>query len=234
MKEILVTYINTVVDLLGMVFRKFKLFGYVFAFVIIVIFVFDYYVMSSTITSYLESVTMNYFGLSKKSTEKKIDKAAILSRWVYNHSGKISKDTCKEIVTEVLKIKNPLLVLSIMEAESSFVQSSLSSKGAVGLMQINPAVHLNSLVKLGIIKEKRDLFNIKESILSGQYVLDDCLKSSGNNVPKALHVYLGGQDVNYFNQILSNLANLYILSEAGIMEEVLVQVVEVPVKKSKK
>jgi hypothetical protein len=227
------TFIKRFVDFIGrifvnigeFVFSSFSLFGVIFFSIVVIV-----YIFSGPIPNYFDSNTSLLKKVSK--IERKIDKVELLSGWVYSNSSKISKETCKEIVTEVLKTRNPLLMLSIIEAESSFVQSSVSSKGAMGLVQINPVVHVNSLIKLGIIKEKRDLFNIKESILGGQYVLDDCLKSSGNNVPKALHMYLGGQDGRYFNQILSNLANLYIISEAGIVEDVKIQVVE-PIEKSK-
>jgi len=133
-----------------------------------------------------------------------------LTKWVYNHSKQISMANCKEIVEESMKTNKPLLLLALIEVESNYVPTAVSSKGALGLTQVMPNVHEKTLITKGIIKEKRDLFDIAPSIRAGNYVLDTCLSSSKGDVSKALEGYLGGQDKWYVNRILANLANLYL------------------------
>jgi len=134
----------------------------------------------------------------------------VLTKWIYEHSKQISMQTSGEIVKEVMKTNKPLLILAIAEIESNFIPSALSSKGAMGLTQVMPSVHEKELISKGMIKERRDLFDIVPSIRAGNYVLDFCLTQSKDNVPKALELYLGGQGGHYVKRILSSLANLYV------------------------
>lgn len=145
----------------------------------------------------------------KEAPKKNIE--PILVKWVYDHSKQISARTCDEIVKECMKTDKPLLIIAVMDVESNFIQSAVSSKGAIGLGQIMPGVHEKELIKKGIIKEKRDLFDIAPNIQAMNYVLNMNLVQSKDDVPKALELYLGGQDGYYVKRILSSLANLYII-----------------------
>ena len=147
----------------------------------------------------------------------------LLTKWIYDHSKQISKEACKEIAEECLKTNKPLALLAIMEAESNFVPTAVSSKGAIGLGQIMPGVHEKELIGRGIIKERRDLFDITPNIRATHHIFSMCLTQSKGDVPKALEMYLGGQDGAYVKRILSNLANLYIISESGQYTEVAVE-----------
>lgn len=135
--------------------------------------------------------------------------------WVYNHSNKLSRAQCTEIVTEVRKTNKALLLLALMEVESNFVPTAVSNKGALGLTQVMPGVWEKHLITRGIIKERRDLFNIINSIVAGNEVLSIALKDAKGDVAKALEIYLGGRDGYYTKRILSHLGNLYLLTEVG-------------------
>lgn len=134
-----------------------------------------------------------------------------LTTWVYTHSGRISIDTARFIAQEAIITKKPLLMLALIEVESNFVPTAVSSKGAIGLTQIMD-VHTKSLIKAGIIKDRRDLFNISQSIHACNFIFDDMMKRTGGNVSKALDLYVGGKESVYKNRILGNLGDLYILT----------------------
>jgi len=134
-----------------------------------------------------------------------------LTAWVYTHSDRISIDTARFIAQEAIITKKPLLMLALIEVESNFIPTAVSSKGAIGLTQIMD-VHTKGLIKAGIIKDRRDLFNVSQSVHACNFILDDMLKKTGGNVGKALDLYLGGKDGAYKNRILGHLGDLYILT----------------------
>lgn len=146
------------------------------------------------------------------SEKSKVDIEKILVKWVYDNSKNISMGTSQSIVKEAMKTNKPLLILALTEVESNFVPTAVSSKGAVGLTQVMYDIHKQDLSKLGIAKEKRDLFDVSPAIQAGNLILDSCLVQSKGDVTKALERYLGGQDGAYVKRILSHLANLYILT----------------------
>jgi len=145
---------------------------------------------------------------SKRETYEKV-----LTKWIYEHSNRISIGMAGEIARETVKTDKPLLVLALIEVESNFIPSATSNKGAIGLTQVMFDVHGKMLIKNGVIKEKRDLYDIAPSIHAGSLVLDSCLVQSKGDVSKALEYYLGGKDGAYLLRILSNLANLYMLAK---------------------
>lgn len=136
----------------------------------------------------------------------------MLTKWVYNNSGQISTDTAEWIVAACMQTKRPLLMLALISAESDFIPSALSKKGAMGLTQVMFDVHKKMLIEQNIIKEKRDLFNIDANVRAGYYILEMYLKESNGNITKALEKYLGGRDGIYVLKILTCLANLYVLT----------------------
>jgi len=139
----------------------------------------------------------------------------LLTKWVYEHSKQISRTGCKEIVQECLKTNKALLIIALIATESEYNQTAVSPKGATGLTQVMPGVWEKDLISKGIIKERRDLFDLIPSVRAGDYVLSSCLVQSKGDVTKALELYLGGQDGYYVKRILSNLANLYVLVEVN-------------------
>jgi soluble lytic murein transglycosylase-like protein len=136
---------------------------------------------------------------------------AKLSKWIYEHSTRISTKTCTEIACEVAKTNKPNLILAIITVESENVPSAVSNKGAKGLGQIMFKSHGDTLIKNGIIKEERDLFDIVPNVRATDYVISACLKQSQNDVTKALTGYLGGQDGWYVKRILEHNANLDVI-----------------------
>ncbi len=135
----------------------------------------------------------------------------ILAGWIYSKSEKISIDTARLIVKEALKTERPLLILAMISAESEFVPSATSPKGAIGLMQIIWHFHGKTLIDAKLAKEKRDLYDISVAIQSGNFLMNGFLKQENGDLEKALHRYLGGKDGYYVKRILLNLGNLYLL-----------------------
>ena len=83
---------------------------------------------------------------------------------------------------------SPLLVLAIIEKESSLKDNARSNYGAVGLMQVVPRYHLEKL-KNG---EKSQAFLVPETnIRVGTQILSDYMLKNNGNLKKALKKYSG-------------------------------------------
>ena len=134
-----------------------------------------------------------------------------LTGWVYKNSTRISVSMSKDIVGYSMNTKHPLLMLALVSAESEFTPTAVSVAGAKGLTQVMWKIWGPDLIKAGIAKEERDLFDPSISIRAGEYVLVKCLTASGGDVTKALERYLGGKDGFYTKKILSRLADMYVL-----------------------
>ncbi len=137
----------------------------------------------------------------------------ILAKWIYEHSDRISMADCKQIARVSIKEGKALLLIAVMSAESEFVRSATSNKNAVGLTQVMWSVWGPTLQKVGIASEKRDLYDIEPSIRAGSYVLNECLRQTAGDLPRALERYLGGRSDGYVTKILKNLADLYLKTE---------------------
>ena len=138
-----------------------------------------------------------------------------LTKWVYSKSTKISVDTAKQIVKECLKTEKPLLTIALISVESEFVSSAVSNVGAIGLGQTMFGLHSKELIKAGIVKERRDLFNISNSVKATDLLINRFISESKGDLSKALERYQGGFNTYYISRILSNLGSLYILTEGG-------------------
>jgi soluble lytic murein transglycosylase-like protein len=149
---------------------------------------------------------------SRSDAARLVQTENTLTQWVYNHSAKISKDTAKAIAREAVKSDRPLLILAIASVESEMVPSATSGAGAKGLMQIMWKVWGSDLIKAGIAREERDLYNIDTSTRAGNLVIGKLLKQSNGDVKGALEKYLGGRDGYYVNRIQAALSNLYVLT----------------------
>lgn len=83
---------------------------------------------------------------------------------------------------------SPLLVLAVIEKESSLKDNARSNYGAVGLMQVVPRYHLEKL-KNG---EKSQAFLVPETnIRVGTQILSDYMLKNNGNLKKALKKYSG-------------------------------------------
>jgi soluble lytic murein transglycosylase-like protein len=145
---------------------------------------------------------------AKVETVKPHPNHSTMTKWVYAHSKVISQKTASEIVTNVLKYKHSTLMLAIFEAESEFVPTATSHKGALGLGQIHFPAHGKRLTEAKVINERRDLYDIEMNVRATNIVLSQMLKDADYNVPKALEAYLGGKDGRYVLRILTNFANI--------------------------
>ena len=144
----------------------------------------------------------------------------LLTQWIYSNSEKISRATAGEIARTAMQEKYKLLILAIACSESAFLPTALSPKGARGLMQVMPGIHGANLIKSGIIKESRDLYNIRENIRAGSMILKQCLDDSKGNVAQGLSRYVSGHDgfenSYYVKKIQENLTALYVVT-AGMV-----------------
>jgi len=84
----------------------------------------------------------------------------------------------------------PALALSVAAVESSFRSNVISSKGAVGVMQIMPRT---ALLEFGV--PKKDLFNPIINIKIGVKFLDGLIKKYKGDIGIALSHYNGGSAV---------------------------------------
>ena len=84
----------------------------------------------------------------------------------------------------------PALALAIAEVESSFRSNAVSSKGAIGVMQIMPRT---ALLEFGVTK--KDLFNPIINIKIGIKFLDSLIKKYRGDIGIALSHYNGGSAV---------------------------------------
>lgn len=123
--------------------------------------------------------------------------------WINSHAQRISEHEAALIMTECFNYPHPILLISLIEAESEFTPTAISSKGAIGLGQIMYDIHKKDLEKIGI-KQRKDLFNIEKNIKATSFVLQMMMKKDKGDVVKALHSYLGGKDGKYTNRIFTN------------------------------
>ncbi len=132
-------------------------------------------------------------------------KSAVVE-WM-RHNSEMPDQVLSNIYDAAEKNLNTELILAICMVESNFNPGLKSSKGAIGLMGIMPAVWLEELKANGIVTGKRDLFLIPNNIASGIYVLEKCLARAGN-LEKALFAYVGG-DSEYVKKVLQALGEIY-------------------------
>jgi len=125
-----------------------------------------------------------------------------LVQWAFDNSQRASREMIRATIDEVMNTDHPILILSIITAESEFNPTAVSSKGAMGLGQIMYSVHSKTLKDAGIIKEQRDLFNIQSNIKATNHVLQSCLKQAKGDPLKAFEFYLGGKDRRYTDKIV--------------------------------
>jgi soluble lytic murein transglycosylase-like protein len=88
-----------------------------------------------------------------------------------------SKTTYEKLVTHYVRqnYRNPKLILSVIKRESSF-DIHAKNGHCIGLMQVNSSVWFSkdpkyNLIKLGVLKSKKDLYNWKLNIKAGAYIL---------------------------------------------------------------
>ena len=96
------------------------------------------------------------------------------------------KPTLSMLATSVARKQgiDPNLVKAVINVESSWRPSALSSKGAIGLMQVHHPTW-------GHLWTKEELRNPEMNIVAGTRILKDYIKQS-RTLDEALHKYSGG------------------------------------------
>lgn len=100
---------------------------------------------------------------------------------------------------------DPLLVLSIIAAESSFNPKAQNKSGAMGLMQAIPRWHRDKIKNLGL--SQAQLLMIEPNVTLGVQILKEYLRLSNGNMTLALQKYNGSvQDRSrrYSNKIMNH------------------------------
>ncbi len=162
-----------------------------------------------------KKVRDNYFEQKEKERVVLLQKHELKNKihyWVYNNYTQVSREMIDDVLDEVFKTDHPLLILSIVGAESDFIPTAHSKAGAMGLGQINPKTYLVILKNKGIIKEKRDLYNIKENIKATEYAIKYEIAFTKGDIYKALVRYSGGAN-KYTWKVLTNFVYLSMIKQ---------------------
>ena len=125
----------------------------------------------------------------------------------------LDKQTADSIANAVFKNArdldlDPMILLGLIHAESTFQPNEVSSAGAMGLMQIVPSWHVKLILeakqKFGL---STNLFTPEVNIWVGSRIKKQYLLKQGGNLDKALLQYNGSSnDSNktYYHKVLSS------------------------------
>lgn len=98
---------------------------------------------------------------------------------------------------------DPRLILAIISVESSFKEDAGSHAGAIGLMQVVPKWHGDRIKTINTAKKNLD--HPETNIRLGTLIYKDFLRSSKNNMARALQMYngsLGDETKAYSSKVL--------------------------------
>jgi len=84
---------------------------------------------------------------------------------------------------------DPMLVLSVITVESSFDNEAVSSKGAIGLMQLMPHTAKDLCLEMGLPEHNCKVRDAKTNILIGTYYLSKLSAKYNNNMKHYLAAY---------------------------------------------
>ena len=84
---------------------------------------------------------------------------------------------------------DPMLVLSVITVESSFDKDAVSSKGAIGLMQLMPNTAKKLCSEMGMREHNCKIGDVKTNILIGTYYLSKLSSRYNNNMKHYLAAY---------------------------------------------
>ncbi len=140
------------------------------------------------------------------SNGTQIKNHAGVKKWISKNSN-VSEKTIDTIIREVNKTDRPLLYLSIINVESSFNPRSRSHKDALGLGQIH-SVHIKELKKKGIIKNRNDLYKVRNNVKAIEYIFNKKLSRSNGNINRSLDRYLGKKSPKYRSKVQKSYSQL--------------------------
>jgi len=135
-----------------------------------------------------------------------------ISTIISNIQPKLDPEVCKIIAKSIIKYSKqyqllPEFIICIIEQESAFRLTLISSANCKGLMQINPAAHPEKLKKLKI--KNGSIFYIDNNIQLGCMILREYYDKT-KDIEKALTRYVGGSNQKYVSDILSQFATIVI------------------------
>ena len=139
----------------------------------------------------------------------------IYVNWVMDNSTSISRKRAEGICNACLEARTGLLMLAIAKRESSFDAGAKSTAGAIGLNQIMPKIWTKTLIREGIIKEKRDLFDYDKNIQASDYIITKYYNQT-KSWKKALTKYVGGKHTTYVRDVLAIYGELMLLSNTNL------------------
>jgi soluble lytic murein transglycosylase-like protein len=84
---------------------------------------------------------------------------------------------------------DPMLVISIITVESSFDKNAVSSRGAIGLMQLMPHTAKDLCLEMGMSEHNCKVRDSKTNILIGTYYLSKLSAKYNNNMKHYLAAY---------------------------------------------
>lgn len=104
---------------------------------------------------------------------------------------------------------DPLLILAVQQVESGFNKFSISSGGALGVMQTIPSWHLAKLKVATKELGSPELFDPNVNIYVGSWILRDCFKQFKNQV-NSLRCYNGSNAVpnGYEDKVQSSMRSI--------------------------
>jgi len=159
------------------------------------------------------SPTMDFLTPASPSVSSSKSSGISLSQlflsWMKQKAPDADELLLETISDEVVKYDDPYLLLAIIYNESfpKFDPLSYSKIGAVGLMQINPDVWADELIRQGIIRNRYELWRIDKNIQAGNYIIKHYLSLYRGNLKKALTAYMGG-DRSYAFRVIRTLKEL--------------------------
>ena len=167
----------------------------------------------------LKECKINQEKLKKKliTYQNPIDEEAKkkLIKWILRYE-KAYPQLAKDVVEYLIQnSSHPLLTLSIIAVESSFVVQATSKTGAIGLMQVQPQYWLKELKKKRIVNEKKELYDPIKNIQAGELILDQYLKDC-KTLEGAISKYFTGscrsrKSNKYKFKVLKTLGELYLI-----------------------
>jgi soluble lytic murein transglycosylase-like protein len=107
---------------------------------------------------------------------------------------------------------DPLLVMSIMAAESGFQVGATSNKGCVGLMQINWSMWDKELKRKGIVKSDINIYDPNINIEAGCFIYSSILNKNMGSNDRALNEYLGANGVLYRQNVYATYGRLKLIA----------------------
>lgn len=145
-----------------------------------------------------------------KVTESK--EKTVLSEYIGNKY-KLEEEQAKEIVDLAYynakqKDISPLLILSLISAESSFKTSVKSSGGAIGIMQVIPYWHKE---KISHLDDKNKIWDVEINMDIGSQIIKEYIDLEKGNLSRGLQRYNGALDnkeAPYAKKILANVNRL--------------------------